>query len=40
VGDPDLRSRAEGLGAAIRSADGTERAADLIEAAARDGSAR
>ena len=40
VGDPDLRSRAEGLGAAIRSADGTARAADLIEAAARDGPAR
>ncbi len=40
VGDPDLRSRAEGLGAAIRSADGTERAADLIEAASRNGSAR
>ena len=38
VGDPDLRSRAEGLGAAIRSADGTARAADLIEATARDGS--
>jgi len=38
VGDQDVRSRAEGLGAAIRSADGTARAADLIEAAARDGS--
>jgi UDP:flavonoid glycosyltransferase YjiC (YdhE family) len=38
VGDPDLRSRAEGLGAAIRSAGGTARAADLIEATARDGS--
>jgi UDP:flavonoid glycosyltransferase YjiC (YdhE family) len=38
VGDPDVRSRAEGIGAAIRSADGTARAADLIEAAARDGS--
>ena len=40
VGDPDLRSRTEALGDAIRSADGISRAADLIEAAARNGSAR
>ena len=38
VGDRDLRSRAEALGDAIRSADGITRAADLIEAAARNGS--
>ena len=38
VGDPDLRSRTEALGDAIRSADGISRAADLIEAVARNGS--
>ena len=35
VADRDLRSRAEGLGRSIRSAEGTVRAADLIEAVAR-----
>ena len=40
VGDRDLRVRTEKFGDAIRSADGISRAADLIEAAARNGSAR
>ena len=40
VGDRDLRSRTEALGDAIRSADGIARAADLIEAVARNVSGR
>jgi MGT family glycosyltransferase len=40
VADAELRSRAEALGRSIRSARGTERAADLIEAVARREAAR